>query len=202
MGLLGYAAKKAIQTAATKSVIRAVAGAAVETIDAVGEAKAKAKDNQSQKEKYEWPDENQPVLNRSQVVTRTVVAPTMAASTLQSTCSKCGAVLRISSDRTEFFCEYCGAKNYLANQVYSVTHTEVDKARIREAESKEAIRIKELEVELERIKAQREVEVAKATGKKQNWFVTLLKFLFKAALICFAITSVLWIVAFLVLVAL
>ena len=197
MGLLGYAAKKAVQTAATKSVIKAVADATVETIGAVGDAKAKvaeAKNGRVAEVQRKGLDNDVPAMQNSQFVAQTIVAPT--ASLQQSSCSHCGATLRISSDRTEFFCEYCGSKNYLTNPAVSVTHTQVDKARIREAESREAIRIKELEVELERIKSHRDVEVAKTKGKKQHWFVTLVKFLLKLAIVYFVAMIALAIVFF------
>jgi len=79
---------------------------------------------------------------------------TMAIEMVSLSCPNCGASLQVSSDRESFFCEYCGQKIYVSDSNHQkYTYRKIDDARIREAEAKEAIRIKELELELEKLKS-------------------------------------------------
>jgi len=67
-------------------------------------------------------------------------------------CSGCGANLNVASDREVFFCEFCGQKHFLKDENHhKYTYRKVDDARIREADVREAIRLKELEIELLRL---------------------------------------------------
>lgn len=62
-------------------------------------------------------------------------------------CPECGANINIESDRKECFCQYCGTKILIDDG--NTTTTYRDEARIKEAEVKEQIRLKELELEKE-----------------------------------------------------
>ena len=78
----------------------------------------------------------------------------MAVEMISLSCPNCGANLQVASDRESFFCEYCGQKIYVSDSNHQkYTYRKIDDARIREAEAKEAIRIKELELELEKLKS-------------------------------------------------
>ncbi len=64
-------------------------------------------------------------------------------------CSNCGADLKVSADRKIIFCEYCGTKNLIDDEIirsevnHSGTIVYRDEAKLRELELKEAERIRE-----------------------------------------------------------
>ena len=64
-------------------------------------------------------------------------------------CSNCGADLKVSADRKIIFCEYCGTKNLIDDEIirsevnHSGTVSYRDEAKLRELELKEAERIRE-----------------------------------------------------------
>ncbi len=64
-------------------------------------------------------------------------------------CKNCGADLKVSDDRKVIFCEYCGSKNFVDDEVmrsevyYTGTVNYRDEARLRELELKEEERIRE-----------------------------------------------------------
>ncbi|MBE6734845.1 MAG: hypothetical protein E7563_05850 [Ruminococcaceae bacterium] len=61
-------------------------------------------------------------------------------------CPNCGAAFDLNIDNIDFaFCPYCGTKFILDD--YRSSHRVIDEARIREAETNERIRLKELEIE-------------------------------------------------------
>lgn len=64
-------------------------------------------------------------------------------------CSNCGADIKVSADRKVIFCEYCGTKNLIDDEIirsevnHSGTIVYRDEAKLRELELKEAERIRE-----------------------------------------------------------
>ena len=62
-------------------------------------------------------------------------------------CPDCKANLKIEADRKMAFCQYCGCQVYLDDGVKRSEHVvrKVDEARIKEAETKKEIKIKEIE---------------------------------------------------------
>lgn len=63
-------------------------------------------------------------------------------------CPGCGANLNIEEGRNECFCSYCGSKILINDTKEYIYHT-IDEAKIREVESNERIRLKQLEFEYE-----------------------------------------------------
>ena len=70
----------------------------------------------------------------------------MSIKLLVVKCPECGAHLDVEEGRRQLFCSYCGAKVIISNENEYI-YREVDEARIIEAEAKERIRLKELEIE-------------------------------------------------------
>ena len=102
----------------------------------------------------------------------------MGASKIALTCSKCGASLEATQDREFFFCQYCGEKIIVSDpNNRKFTYRTIDEARIREAETRQAIRIKELEAEL--LKAQRK------DNAKIAWYITETVFFVCFFIFCF-----------------
>lgn len=62
-------------------------------------------------------------------------------------CKMCGGSIEDSKESSIAFCQYCGTRLELDNEIhnYSYTYTKRDEARIREAERKERIQLKTLE---------------------------------------------------------
>lgn len=60
-------------------------------------------------------------------------------------CSECSGALNIESDRTQAFCSYCGAK-ILINNENEYVYRHIDEAGIKQAETEQLIRLKELEL--------------------------------------------------------
>lgn len=89
----------------------------------------------------------------------------MAVKLISVKCPECGAALDIEEDRKEAFCSYCGTKVLLYNEnEYIFRH--VDEAEVKQAETDQMVRMKQLEyAEKERI----DFEKVKGT-KKQNSF--------------------------------
>lgn len=78
-------------------------------------------------------------------------------------CPDCGATLNIESNRKQAFCTYCGAKVIVDNgRDYEFTYHKVDDAEVKRAETEQAVRLKELEMEEKRR------EDAKAARKKKT----------------------------------
>ncbi len=63
-------------------------------------------------------------------------------------CPDCGASLNIEDGRKTCYCQWCGAKVMIDDEIDK--HVYVDEARIKEAEVKEKIRLKELEIEVDK----------------------------------------------------
>ena len=74
------------------------------------------------------------------------------AQLIQLNCHQCGATLEIEANRKYCFCSYCGAKAFLDDG--NTTTRIIDDARIREAEANEKVKLRQAEVELQRIKAE------------------------------------------------
>ena len=70
----------------------------------------------------------------------------MSIKLLAIKCPECGATLDIEEGRKQLFCSYCGSKVLVENDNEYI-YRRVDEARIREAEVKEKIRLRELEME-------------------------------------------------------
>lgn len=62
-------------------------------------------------------------------------------------CPECRANLEIAPDRKMCYCQYCGTKVMIDDGSTTHTYRKIDEARIKEAEIKEVIRLKELELE-------------------------------------------------------
>ena len=62
-------------------------------------------------------------------------------------CPECGANLTIEKDRSQCFCQYCGTQILLDDERKIYEYRTIDEARIREAESWETVRLKELEIQ-------------------------------------------------------
>ena len=62
-------------------------------------------------------------------------------------CPECHAALAIEEGRKYCFCQYCGTKILIDDGSTSHTYRKIDEARIKEAEVKERIRLKELLLE-------------------------------------------------------
>ena len=81
----------------------------------------------------------------------------MAIEMISLSCPNCGANLQVASDRESFFCEYCGQKILVSDSNHQkYTYRKIDDARIREAEAKEFIRLKEIELEHAKLKAEKD----------------------------------------------
>ena len=61
-------------------------------------------------------------------------------------CPECGATLDVEQGRTQLFCSFCGAKVIVSNTNERV-YRKIDEARIKEAETEQAIRMRELQLE-------------------------------------------------------
>lgn len=61
-------------------------------------------------------------------------------------CPECNANISIEKDRKYCFCQYCGTKIIIDDGSTVHTYRKIDDARIKEAEVKEAVRLKELEI--------------------------------------------------------
>ncbi len=79
-------------------------------------------------------------------------------------CPQCGAQLQIDVDRSQAFCQYCGAKLLLDDESTTININQriIDEARLKEAE----VRLKELEY-------QHEISHA-YTKEKRSWRTMLL----------------------------
>ena len=67
--------------------------------------------------------------------------------TISLKCPECGAELSVEEDRKQCFCQYCGSKILIDDGSTSHVYRKVDEARIKEAEVRELLRLKELELE-------------------------------------------------------
>lgn len=77
----------------------------------------------------------------------------MSVQNISLTCPQCGANLEVSSDREYCFCEYCGQRIAVSDSNHQkYTYRQIDDARIKEANVQEAIRLRELEIELIKMK--------------------------------------------------
>ena len=62
-------------------------------------------------------------------------------------CPECNAALAIEEGRKHCFCQYCGTKILIDDGSSTHTYRKIDEARIKEAEVRERIRLKELSLE-------------------------------------------------------
>lgn len=90
-------------------------------------------------------------------------------------CPKCKANLKIEADKKMAFCLYCGHQIYLDDEVKRSEHIErkIDDARIKEAETKKVLKLKELEYK----------ERTDKREKKYSAFLLLFLFLISIGLI-------------------
>ena len=61
-------------------------------------------------------------------------------------CPECGANLTIENGRSQCFCQYCGTQILLDDEKKIYEYRTIDEARIKEAESWETIRLRELDI--------------------------------------------------------
>ena len=66
-------------------------------------------------------------------------------------CPECSANLDVEEGRKHIYCSYCGAEIMLENENEKV-YRKIDDARLKEAEVREKVRLKELELEEYKIK--------------------------------------------------
>lgn len=78
----------------------------------------------------------------------------MAISFVSVKCPECNANLSIEEGRDSFFCTYCGAKVIINNENEHIIRN-IDEARIKEAETDRMVKLRELELEKERLKSNR-----------------------------------------------
>ena len=96
-------------------------------------------------------------------------------------CPECNANLAIENDRKQCFCQYCGTKITIDDGSITHTYRKVDEARIREADVKENIRLRELAIEAKKLEA-------KENTKRQKVKATII--LGMIGLLCFFIASI------------
>ena len=95
-------------------------------------------------------------------------------------CPHCHASLEVAPGRDTYFCSYCGSQVLLDRG--GTRHTYVDEASVREAEAKERVRLKELELEKERLEHFHRMEREKREAERREdrndalkkWFWILL----------------------------
>ena len=68
-------------------------------------------------------------------------------------CPECNANLSVENNRKQCFCQYCGTKIIIDDGSTMYTYRKVDEARIREADAKENIRLRELAIEEKKLEA-------------------------------------------------
>ena len=68
-------------------------------------------------------------------------------------CPECSANLDVEEGRKHIYCSYCGAEIMLENENEKV-YRKIDDARLKEAEVREKVRLKELELEEYKIKSE------------------------------------------------
>ena len=79
----------------------------------------------------------------------------MAVTIISIKCPECGASLNIENNRTRAFCSYCGAKIIINNE-NEYTYRHIDEAGIKQAETEQIIRLKQMELaEKERISSEK-----------------------------------------------
>ena len=76
-------------------------------------------------------------------------------------CPECSANLNVEEGRKQCYCSYCGAEIMLENENEQI-YRRIDDAKVKEAEVKEKVRLKELELEEYRMKSE-EVQKKKRT---------------------------------------
>lgn len=81
--------------------------------------------------------------------------------TISLKCPECNASLSVDEELKQCFCQYCGAKILIDDGSTTHTYRQVDEARIKEAEVKQLLELKKLEIE----EAKR---IAKENSKKNK----------------------------------
>ena len=71
-------------------------------------------------------------------------------NTISLKCPECNANLSVDESLKQCFCQYCGTKIMLDDGSTNYVYRKVDEARIKEAEIRENIRLRELELEEKR----------------------------------------------------
>lgn len=66
------------------------------------------------------------------------------------TCPKCDASIQAPAGTSACYCMYCGAQLYFDDGSTTVTYRTVDETRLREAEMKNALELKKIEIEEKR----------------------------------------------------
>jgi len=79
----------------------------------------------------------------------------MSVKLIALKCPGCGAVLNIEEGREQAFCTYCGAK-ILMNNENEYIYRHIDEAQIKQAETDQIVRMKQMEIaEEERVEAKK-----------------------------------------------
>ena len=74
----------------------------------------------------------------------------MAVNLISVKCPDCGATLNIEEGRKQAFCTYCGAK-ILINNENEYIYRHIDEAQVKQAETEQIIRLKQLELEAKKM---------------------------------------------------
>ena len=67
-------------------------------------------------------------------------------------CPECGGVLEVHEGSPFYFCSYCGTKVLVDDGNKTETYRKVDEARIKEAETAQTVRLREIELEERKLK--------------------------------------------------
>lgn len=76
-------------------------------------------------------------------------------------CPECGGVLEVHEGSPFYFCNYCGAKVFVDDGNKTETYRKVDEARIKEAETAQTVRLKEIELEERKLKLTEKIKMMK-----------------------------------------
>lgn len=99
-------------------------------------------------------------------------------------CPECNANLNLNIEKSQkyFFCQYCGSKILIYDGATSHTYRKIDEARIKESETHEKIRLKELSFEEMRLKLKEKQR--KSAENAQRLKTVLIAIFIIAILIC------------------
>ena len=68
---------------------------------------------------------------------------------IEMKCPSCGANLSVEKEREMMYCDYCGAKIMLCND-HEYIYRRIDEAKVKKAETDRMVRMRELDLEMER----------------------------------------------------
>ena len=76
-------------------------------------------------------------------------------------CPECGGVLEVHEGSPFYFCSYCGTKVLVDDGNKTETCRKVDEARIKEAETAQTVRLREIELEERKLKLKMAIKIMK-----------------------------------------